>query len=156
MVLVASFQEGADRERSDRSVRIRDQDIQLTLAHGDESGLFARDFVDHAQCGKLVNRLALVLGKLNEDLKGTFHIDSRSKNVKKFAHRLRRLKLYHILVLDQRRLNIRHKCLRSFLVMGRVLDQRLFDVANQLALRDGSPDLPLRELVQKFEATHGI
>ena len=108
--------------------------------------------VDDAQGCKLINWLTSVLSELDEHLEGYFDFNNSTKDIKQLADALRRLELHSLVLLGQARLNILNESLCSPLVQSSVVQQRLLDIPDQLALGNGRIDLGLGQLEQKLEA----
>lgn len=81
-------------------------------------------------------------------------LDGGAKHVKELADAFGRLKLHRLLLLGEAGLNIRHESFESALVQGRVIQQRLLDEANQLALRDRGINFRLGQLEEQLQARH--
>jgi len=156
LVLIARLEQSRDGEGGNRAIGVSDQNVQLSLAHRDESGLLAGNAVNDSQGGKFVDWLARVLCKLDQHLEGVFDVDSGTDQVKKFAHRLSCFKLNNIFVFLKARLNISDKSLRRPLIKCLVANQALLDISDELALGDTGGNLALSQLVQELQARHGV
>ena len=90
--------------------------------------------MNYTQGSEFIHWLAGVLRKLNEDIKSSINLNSRSKSNKKFTKTFGSFKLYSLIFLGQTSFNISNKSLSSALVKCIVLNKADLDKSNQLAL----------------------
>ena len=91
------------------------------MAQRYESRLLGGDFVDNAESGELVDRLACVLCQLYKNLESYFDLDHGTKDIEEFTDALGGLKLNGFFFLRQARLNVLDEGFGGTLVDRRVV-----------------------------------
>lgn len=89
-----------------------------------------------------------------EDLESYLDLDDGAKDFEQLTNALGRLKLDCFFLLRKTRLNVLDEGLSGSLVKCRVVEERLLDEPDELALGDGCMALRLGKLEEQLQAGH--